>query len=168
MSFRISKPLIYTLISTQLSACMMGPDYVRPKLDVPAEFKEVKGWKQAEPAITWSAGNWWEIYNDPRLNELEEQVAKVQFFDSSGRGAIPSGYEHGATRRSATFSDRNATGQFNRFVAASGISVAPAGVRNLIGTGLAGSWQPDLWGSVRRTIESDINAAQSSAATCKL
>ncbi len=165
MSFRISKPLIYTLLTTQLSACMMGPDYARPKLDVPTEFKEVKGWKQAEPRDNVVSGNWWEIYNDPRLNELEEQVAKGNFSIAQAEAQFRQAEHLVLGAEAQLFPTANATGQFNRFVAASGISVAPAGVRNLISTGLAGNWQPDLWGSVRRTIESDINAARASAGT---
>ena len=61
---------------------MVGPKYQRPTASVPAEykepppdnFKEVGQWKQAEPNDGMIRGKWWEIFNDPELNELEEQV----------------------------------------------------------------------------------------------
>jgi NodT family efflux transporter outer membrane factor (OMF) lipoprotein len=67
--------------------------------------------------------------------------------------------------QSSLFPVGTGTGQFNRFVAASGTSVAPAGVRNLISNALSMTWQPDLWGGVRRQIEANIESAQASAAT---
>ena len=59
-----------------LSACKaLGPDFFRPKSPVPAEYKEMAGWKQAQPRDQELRGNWWELYNDPVLNGLIEQVS---------------------------------------------------------------------------------------------
>ena len=165
MSFRIGRPLIYITLTTQLSACMVGPDYSRPKLDTPAEFKEVKGWKQAEPRDNVITGKWWEIFNDPQLNALEEQVAAANQSIKAAVAQYHQAQDLVLSAQAQLFPTVNTTGQFNRFVAASGTAVAPSGVRNLIANGVSGSWQPDLWGSVRRLIESDINAAQASATT---
>ncbi len=57
-----------------LSACTVGPDYVKPKVETPPAFKEVEGWKKAEPQDNIPCGCWWTIYNDQQLNGLEEQV----------------------------------------------------------------------------------------------
>ena len=59
---------------TVLTACTVGPDYVRPTAEVPVSYKETVGWKVAEPKDHLIRGAWWEIYNDPELNALEEQV----------------------------------------------------------------------------------------------
>src|ERR1700684_3729491 len=59
------------------SGCkMVGPNYKLPPAPVPAAFKEPppEGWKEAQPNDTALKGKWWEIYNDPELNALEEQV----------------------------------------------------------------------------------------------
>src|SRR6185312_4764477 len=55
----------------------VGPNYKRPSASVPVSFKEPlpAGWKQAEPGGAFVNGRWWEIYNDPALNALEEQVS---------------------------------------------------------------------------------------------
>ena len=58
-----------------LSACTVGPDYVRPTAETPAAFKESQGWKTAQPRDQELRGKWWEAYNDPLLNELVEQVS---------------------------------------------------------------------------------------------
>ena len=65
------------------SACMVGPKYQRPTAPVPPAYKEpppdnskeMQGWKQAQPNDGAKRGKWWEIYNDPQLNALEEQVS---------------------------------------------------------------------------------------------
>ena len=165
MSFRISKPLIATLITTQLTACMVGPDYVRPKMEVPAEFKEIKGWKPAQPRDNVVTGKWWEIFNDPELNALEEQVASANQAILKSEAQFRQTEHAVLTAEASLFPVGTANGSINRFVAASGTSVAPPGVRNLISNSLAGAWQPDLWGGVRRQIESNFANAQVNAAT---
>src|SRR6185437_10345703 len=69
---------VATLLST---GCTVGPNYKRPAAPVPPAFKELPpsgtqdGWKEATPSDALLKGKWWEIYNDPALNALEEQVA---------------------------------------------------------------------------------------------
>ena len=53
----------------------VGPDYKRPAVPVPAAFKEMKGWKEAEPRDAAITTEWWKIFNDPLLNSIEEQVS---------------------------------------------------------------------------------------------
>jgi NodT family efflux transporter outer membrane factor (OMF) lipoprotein len=144
---------------------MMGRDYERPPVNAPLEFKEVKGWKQAEPRDNVLLGKWWEIYNDPKLNELEEQVEKANQSVLQAVAQYHQAVHLVLSVEAQLFPTGTGTGTFNRFVAASGTSLAPSGVRNLISNGLAMTWQPDLWGNVRRQIESDKEAAQASAAT---
>src|SRR5438309_2419493 len=60
-----------------LGGCMVGPKYNRPApAQVPAAFKEAppEGWKEAQPNDGLIKGKWWEVYRDPELNALEEQV----------------------------------------------------------------------------------------------
>lgn len=165
MNYRLSKSLVFSLLITQLSACMVGPDYIRPKLTVSPEFKEVKGWKQAVPRDNVIPHNWWEIFNDTRLNELEEQVAKANQSIIQAEAQYRQAQRMVQSAQSGLFPTVNLTANVNRFRAASGQSVAVSGVRNLFGTALAIAWEPDLWGSVRRQVEANVGTAQSSAAT---
>src|SRR6516164_1291332 len=58
---------------TILSACTVGPDYVRPDTPVPAQYKEA-GWKVGEPFDAIDRGAWWSIYKDLLLDDLEKQI----------------------------------------------------------------------------------------------
>ena len=59
---------------TAMSACSVGPDYVRPSAPMAPEYKETEGWKVAEPRDDVTRGAWWEIYGDADLNNLMAQV----------------------------------------------------------------------------------------------
>ncbi len=66
----------FAAIAALLSGCAVGPAYHRPDVPSSAAFKEAPpaGWKEAQPNEGIPRGHWWEIYNDPQLNALEEQV----------------------------------------------------------------------------------------------
>ena len=57
-----------------LTACTVGPNYVKPTVEVPDAYKENAGWQVAQPQDATLRGNWWEMFNDPQLNAFEEQV----------------------------------------------------------------------------------------------
>ena len=59
------------------NGCMVGPKYHAPTAPAPSAYKEPPpaGWKEAQPSDGVLRGKWWEIYNDPQLNALEEQVS---------------------------------------------------------------------------------------------
>ena len=71
--------LLFTLAGLLVlsSACMVGPNYKRPTAPQTPAYKEPppEGWKEAQPNDGAIKGKWWEIYNDPQLNALEEQVS---------------------------------------------------------------------------------------------
>src|SRR5438876_12386419 len=64
------------------TGCMVGPKYQRPGAPFPPAYKEpptdnsqeLTSWKAAQPSEGEIRGNWWQVYNDPQLNSLEEQV----------------------------------------------------------------------------------------------
>ena len=57
-----------------LAGCAIGPDYHRPAVDTPAAFKEVGNWNPAEPAELAPRSKWWQAFDDPALNDLEDRV----------------------------------------------------------------------------------------------
>ncbi|HWO04552.1 MAG TPA: RND transporter, partial [Methylomirabilota bacterium] len=64
------------VIVTALAAgCSVGPDYVRPPVITPDAYKENVGWKVAEPRDDVLRGTWWQLFGDPTLDALEEQVS---------------------------------------------------------------------------------------------
>jgi NodT family efflux transporter outer membrane factor (OMF) lipoprotein len=143
-----------------LAGCTVGPDYVRPSADVPARYKEAELWKRAEPGDALRRGSWWEIFDDPQLNAL---AAQVDLSNQSLRNAE-------ANVRQAQALARQARAGLFPVVSASGTAVRNSLPNN--GTGAASSyelaldasWEPDLWGRVRRSIESAEAGWQASAA----
>lgn len=144
---------------------MVGPDYVRPEAAVSAEFKEVKGWKQAQPRDNVVPGNWWEMFNDPQLNALEQQVAAANQSIAQAEAQYRQAQHLVQSAQSSLLPLAALNGSFNRFKAATGQNVAVAGVRNLFTQSVNIAWEPDLWGKVRRQLEANIDSAQASAAT---
>ncbi|HKB82046.1 MAG TPA: efflux transporter outer membrane subunit [Burkholderiales bacterium] len=152
-----------------LGACTVGPNYVRPTADTPAAFKEMEGWKTAQPRDQELRGKWWETYNDPLLNELEERVsvsnqnlaqAAAQFrqaralVQSARAGYLPTASANASATRSQ--SPSGFIGQ-NQNLNSHGPSTSYS-------LSLDAVWEADLWGRVRRTVESNAAGAQASAA----
>ncbi len=172
------------LFGALLAACAVGPDYKKPDLAVPAAYKENAGWKQAQPGDAIKRGAWWEIYGDTSLNDLEKQVdvsnqslkqAEAQYRQAAAlvSSARASFWPTLTTTPSATRSGRYGSSGggivsggtvIGGGTTASGNSSSshPA---NALQLPFTATWEPDLWGSVRRTVEGDVASAQASAAT---
>ncbi len=168
MSFRIAPILLVILMTTPISGCLLGPDYARPKVETPVDFKEVKefkDWKLAQPRDNVLTGKWWEIFKDPELNALEEQVAGANQSIRQAEAQYRQAQHLVLASKASLFPTINGSASVQRFRASSGTSVAVSGVKNLFGDLLSFAWQPDIWGGVRRQIESNTSNAQGSAAT---
>jgi NodT family efflux transporter outer membrane factor (OMF) lipoprotein len=150
------KPISLLIFMTLLGGCAVGPDYVRPTMDTPAAYKESKDWKIAEPHDNELGQHWWAVYNDTLLNQLIDQIdisnqnlaqAEARYRQASAliQSARAGYFPTIGANASATRSSSNTTPD----------------VKNL---SLNASWEPDLWGRVRRTVESNEASAQASAA----
>ena len=73
-SFRLGLTALVLLLG---AGCMVGPDYSKPSVPMTAAYKEDQGWKLARPLDDIPRGKWWEIFGDPLLNALEEQVSEA-------------------------------------------------------------------------------------------
>jgi len=146
-----------------LAGCAVGPDYLRPPVETPSVFKEAKGWKQAQPRDQALPGKWWKIFNDPQLNALEEEaftnpsIAQAEAQYRQAQALVNSA-------RAAYFPTAQVASSMNRFRAVSGTNVAAPGVRYLFSMNLSAVWEPDLWGEVRRQVESNLASAQAQSA----
>jgi NodT family efflux transporter outer membrane factor (OMF) lipoprotein len=158
----ILKMLLVILV--MISGCAVGPDYKRPDAPVPASFKELKGWREALPRDQEIRTKWWEAFGDPILNTLAEQVnasnqsialaesqyrqaqaqvqlARANYFPTVGAGAT---YTHSLPPGGGgTYSD-SAVDQHQ--------------------VSLNAAWEVDLWGKVRRQVESSSASAEASFA----
>jgi NodT family efflux transporter outer membrane factor (OMF) lipoprotein len=172
-----SFPIIVSLFCIALLAgCSVGPKYARPTVDTPStykeeppqSFKEAGVWKPAQPADQQSRGKWWEIFGDPQLNALEEQVT-VSNQDLKAA--------------EARFREARALVRFNRAAEFPTISVGPSAsyVKDSNNTpsfpttvsrnGSADfvlpfdlSYEVDLWGRIRRTVAAAREETQATAA----
>lgn len=147
------------------SGCMVvGPNYRRPPAPVPAAFKEKppEGWKEAQPNDAALKGKWWEIYNDPKLNALEEQVSISNQNVLAAEGQYRAARAEVQVARSALFPTLTAG---PAATATQGGNIAPsAGVIGSFQIPVDVSYQVDLWGSIRRNVRANAENAQASEA----
>lgn len=141
-----------------LAACTTGPDYKRPEIIVPPAYKESKDWKIAEPRDAVPRGRWWMIFNDAQLNALADRVEisnqNLRLAEAQYRRA------QALTRQSRAGFYPEVTGGASVTRSGSG-SRAPSTEYDL---SARASWEPDLWGRVRRSVESSEASATASAA----
>ena len=149
-----------------LGACSVGPDYVRPTVMVPPVFKEMSGWKVATPQDHRSRGKWWERYGDPFLNGLAEQVAVSNQTLAVAEAQFRQARALVQAARAAFFPTVSAGASFTRTLrsANSTGSTASGNATSDFLLPLNASWEPDLWGRVRRSVEASRAGAQASAA----
>jgi NodT family efflux transporter outer membrane factor (OMF) lipoprotein len=154
-----------------LSACMVGPDYHRPDAPVPVAYKELQGWTVAQPQDATDRGAWWSIYHDPELDRLEREVEisnqTVKQYEAQYRNAVALVQE----ARASLFPTVSITPSVTRSSGLGG-----GGGASSAGFGGGGAprtqysvegaidWTPDVWGHVRRQVESQVAAAQVDAA----
>ena len=159
----------YVCCISTLAACSVGPDYIKPLAvtEMPAAFKNISGWKVATPGDNRLQEKWWERYNDRQLNELEERLnlsnqniqqaeaqyrqaralvisAKAGYYPTLGVGA--SGMRTQKSLNVKSTSNNNST--------------SPAWDFQIP---LDLTWEIDLWGRIRRTVEASAATAAASA-----
>ena len=162
--------------SIALAACKVGPNYHKPDAPVPVAYKELPTdapvWKPSTPQDGKDRGIWWSIYSDPKLDELEREVKvsnqNVKEFEAEYRDAVALLHE----ARAMLFPTVSINGGVQR----GGGGGGTAAVSSAVGSGTGGSthteftlepnisWQPDLWGTIRRQVESRKAGVQMSEA----
>jgi NodT family efflux transporter outer membrane factor (OMF) lipoprotein len=147
----------------------------------PAAYKETDGWKLAQPKDDVLHGKWWELFDDPQLNALEQQV---NVSNQNIAGAFASFLQARALVKQARaqyYPTLTTSPSISRSRSSASLAQSGAGTATGAGTAIAGtaatpgtftdydlpfdaSWAPDLWGRVRNTVNSNVAAAQASAA----
>jgi NodT family efflux transporter outer membrane factor (OMF) lipoprotein len=174
------------IVLIALAGCTVGPDYSRDAAPTATQYKELKGWKHAEPRDDSVArGDWWRVYRDRGLDALLPQVE----ISNQTVAAAAAAYEEAQAviREAQAALFPTATAQYTvtrtRTGAAvgggsGGVAGTSGGVTGSSGAGasrgagystlytapISGNWDIDVWGKVRRQIESNTSAAQASAA----
>jgi len=169
---RLLTPLCLGLL---LAGCAIGPDYQRPALDAPAQFRHIDGWKPAEPADEVEQGAWWKHYGDAELDALVERLeldnqnlaaAEARFRQAQAlvRSARAAFYPNLDVSAGAT---RSGSGGGTDTFVTNGNTISGGGssrVSQSYNLGLSANWELDVWGRLRRGLEASRADFQASAA----
>ena len=159
-----SRLLASASLGLLLGGCAVGPDYVRPVQPLPASFKEDPDWRPAQPSDGRIPTDWWKIFNDQDLDALAEQVAAA---NQDVRVAEANYRQATALARQAfagMFPVINLDASSIRSQGASGATASRAARPTTFDTvSLATSWEVDLWGGLRRSLEQAQASARASA-----
>lgn len=162
MMTRWRLPALTILASAYLaSACTLGPDYVRPQSATPPAYKESAGWIMASPQDAIDRGAWWSVFQDAALDELERQI---DISNQTLRAA------EAAWRAANALASQTAGGQLPTLKGGL-LDTREGGERGQTRVQTEGhsltataDWTLDLWGRIRRLVESDRATAAASAA----
>ena len=155
-----------------LASCTVGPDYVRPTAPMQETFKEMDGWKQAEPREDLLRGKWWEIFTNSELSALQDQVDITNQNIASAAANFRQAVALVAVARASYFPTASISPAATRLYRSTGTASASASAAssmtaadvNIYSLPATASWVPDVWGLVRRNVESNRASAQASAA----
>ena len=184
LKISLSKWLTLVGLTLLFCGCSVGPNYHRPPVETPAAYKENAGWKVAEPKDELARGKWWKIFNDRQLDALEDQVN----ISNQNLAAAEANYRQALTQirvaRSAYFPTVAGGPSWSRFKRSETIGSANTNLAGASGTGSGpnigvfpgmtlsdyllnfnAAWELDIWGKVRRSVESSQATAEASAAT---
>jgi NodT family efflux transporter outer membrane factor (OMF) lipoprotein len=175
MAGNLRTPAASIVAMMLLVGCNFAPKYHTPTVQTPTAYKELTpenlketdGWKVAQPQDDAIRSKWWEMFNDPQLNALEEQVnisnqniaaAAASYLVARAlvREARAQYFPTATTAPAITNSRQPKSG--TQFTASPGQSITNYDLP------FDATWQPDLWGRVRNTVRSNTYAAQASAA----
>jgi len=183
---RVPTPWAIALLAALLvsTGCVVGPNYKRPAAVTPPAFgeqpppnfkeAEAAGWKQSQPGDAYFKGRWWELYNDPALNALEEQVAasnqnvqqlEAQYRQAKALVSVSRAALYPVVTTSPSITTSGSGGSSANNITSNGTVVGGgSGIRSTFNLPFNVSWEPDLWGNIRRGVSASVNSAQSVAA----
>src|SRR6267143_1145719 len=160
--------VLFAIAVLQFSGCAVGPNYRTPAVQAPPAYKEVGNWKPAQPNDQNLGGEWWKVFQDPQLDGLELQV---NVSNQNLKAA------------EAQFRQARAALRYNRADYYPTVTAGLSGTRtrvsshrpppNSIFNGITEndftlpvdvSYQADVWGRIRKNVESYREQAQASAA----
>ena len=151
-----------------LGGCMVGPDYKKPSVPMTAAFKETDGWKVAQPSDHLPKGDWWQIFGDPELHALAEEVSAANQNLKIAEARLREARAMVRFNRAALFPTISAglgassiRESNNRPFLSPNVSLGNSGDFLL---SLDLSYEIDLWGRVRRTVAAARQEAQATAA----
>ena len=153
-----------------LTGCTAGPNYHRPDVTLAPAWKEQAPWRVASPQDSIPKGNWWTIFGDGELSQYEAQALKANQNIEVARNQLDQARASARITQSGLFPQMSAavSGQRARISAnqptSSGIPLKTAVTQNVFTIPFNLSWEPDVFGGVRRSVESAAADYQATAA----
>lgn len=158
-------PACALLAALCVGACAVGPDYRKPPLQVPQSFKEGADWQRAQANPQGALSSiWWLEYHDEQLRQLVEQSLRANQSIAAAEAAYRLAQATVAANVASLYPTVGAGLSGTRSGTGPGVPVSTPGVQTSLSADLTASWEPDLWGEVRREIESSKASAQASDA----
>jgi NodT family efflux transporter outer membrane factor (OMF) lipoprotein len=153
-----------------LSGCMVGPNYKAPAVPAPPAYSDDGhngDWASAKPADGVDRGAWWTIYQDTELNDLEQRCANANQNIAAALHAYEQAHDLVRENHASLYPTVSVGGAASRNRISNTTPLRPPGAAQdywefLIPLNI--SWEPDLWGGIRRQIESSAANAQATAA----
>lgn len=170
-----SHRVIAVAVAGLLGACAVGPDYRRPDLPTPATYKEAGDWQPAQPDDALDRGAWWSLFDDPLLDALAGQVVVSNQNVAAAQAAYAQARATVREQRASLFptidlsagatrSGSHSSGTTVVNTGGTSVTTGTSRVRTTYQADIGASWEPDVWGRLRRTVESANANLQASAA----
>ena len=158
----------YIMIGLLLSGCAAGPDYQRPEVQTPAQFKENSGWISTSALTTATPEAWWTVFDDGTLNALEVKVAQANQSLRASFYAYSQAQSLINAARAAEYPTLGA-GISSTKTSSNGLVSSTGAASTTTGksASFTASWAPDLWGKVRRQVEADQASSDASLETLR-
>lgn len=153
-----------------LSGCAVGPDYQKPKPDLPVTWKLESPWRQATPGDALDKGEWWLRYNDPTLDRLQQQVLAANPTLAIAKARLAQARAQADVSRAGLFPQLNAGARVSRFKISGNrpltnyASPQNSTVQNDYTFSFNASYEVDLFGRVSRSVEATQATAQQAEA----
>ena len=152
------------VLAAGLTGCTMGPDYQRPEATVPAAYREESPWKEAAPADDLDKGAWWQAYGDPVLDDLQQRAASANQSLQAAIARVDQARAAARISESALYPRLDLAPSALRGRSAADLNGGTAETTTVLRTPLDLSYEIDLWGRVRRSVEAGTAQYQASKA----
>lgn len=148
--------------------CSVGPKYVKPTTEIPPAYKEIGNWKPAQPSDQANKGDWWEIFQDPQLNALEDKLSVSNQTLRAANDHFQEARDALRITRSAQFPLVTAGASINEYRQSLHRALSnpngPVYYSDFLLSGGDVSYEADVWGRVRHLVQFSREQAQASAA----
>ena len=164
------KPLFPVALALLITGCAVGPSYQRPRTPEVIAYKEAGDWVTAQPADALERGPWWQLFNDPVLNELAARVEVSNQNVAAAVAAYAQARALVAEQRAALFPSVTLNGGASRSGNGGGTGTVTTTASNSNRTSsnyqasLGAAWEPDVWGRLQSVASGAAATAAASAA----